>query len=98
MLIKDKHVIWVAYIDKGRTRKEGRRLPKSLCVDSPTVQELVRAAEELGLEPEPVEDAAYPRSWWGRKGYVLVKKSVKKREAMKAVAKKIAEMRRGSKK
>ncbi len=97
-MIKDKHVIWIAYIDRRRTRKEGRRLPKSLCVDFPTIQELVRAAEKLGLEPEAVEDAAYPRSWWGRKGYVLVKKSVKKSEAMKAIAKKIVEMRKKGKK
>jgi len=74
---RDKITIWPVYIDASKTRNEGRRLSKDLGVNSPKLSELFEAAVELDLEPESVPEAAYPRTWWDKTGYLLVNKSNK---------------------
>jgi signal recognition particle subunit SRP19 len=61
-------------------------VPKSLGVTSPKLSELSEAAEKLGLEPESVSEAAYPRVWWEKTGYLLVKKNKKTTLLMKLAA------------
>ena len=46
----DKAIIWPIYFDASKTRKEGRRVPKNLAVQSPKIAELKEAADKLGLK------------------------------------------------
>ncbi len=83
-------VVWPTNIDSTRSRGEGRKIPRRDAVPRPRVEEIVEAAERLGLHPE-VEDARYPRRWWEDRQRVVVDKMGSKLETLKAIA---AEIRR----
>ncbi len=89
---RDKITIWPIYLDTSKTRNEGRRLSKDLGVNSPKLSELFEAAKELKLEPELVPEAAYPRIWWDKTGYLLVNKT-NKSKLLVDLASKISNLR-----
>ena len=92
--LQNKVIVWTAYFDASKTQREGRRLPKRLCVASPRIEEVVKAAEVLGLNPQPNFEARYPRVWWAEKGYVIVDKAESKGKTLQKMAEKILELRR----
>lgn len=67
-------VLWPEYFDMNRSRAEGRRLPKSLCVESPDLDIIAKGAMILDLEYRIVEDAAYPSNSTARNGCVRVER------------------------
>lgn len=85
-------VVWPVNIDTNASRGEGRKVARSVAVPSPRVEEIARAAEELGLNPE-VEDRAYPRLWWRERRRVVVDKAGSKLETLRLLARKVAELR-----
>lgn len=89
---KKKIVIWPAYIDSTIPRKMGRRVPRDLAVPNPTIEEIVKAASQLGLNPV-VEESSYPRLWWKYRHRVVVDKKGSKQEILKIIAKEIKENR-----
>ena len=78
-----KNVVWPVYIDAHKTRKEGRIIAKGDSVGAPDIKEIVRAAQELGLNP------TYPRLWWEHKGRLLIDVNGAKREAIRQIARAI---------
>jgi signal recognition particle subunit SRP19 len=86
---QDKIIIWLAYFDSTKTRKEGRRVPKSLSVSSPKILEIRDAVEKLGLEYELVVDAGYPKTPWLKTGMLLVKKNEAKEQIIRKIAKQL---------
>lgn len=95
MLMKDrgKLVIWPAYIDKTKSRREGRIVSRKTSVESPTINEINQAAQKLGLNPEVEADKAYPRSWWDTKGRVLIDNTAPKTHLSRRICSAIKEMR-----
>ncbi len=91
-----KIVIYPEYLDSKKSRSEGRRIPLKQAVPNPTLEEIARAAEELGLNPIIEEEKAYPRDWWGRRGRVIVDKSGSKLETLRRIAEQIKSKRRMS--
>lgn len=85
-------VVYPQYIDSRKSRNEGRRIPLSYAVPSPRVEEIVRAAEKLGLNPV-IEESKYPREWWTSEERVIVDKKNSKLKTLKLIAEKINEMR-----
>lgn len=85
-------VVWPVNIDANASRGEGRKVPRSVAVPSPRIEEIVEAARELGLNPE-VEESAYPRLWWQERRRVVVDKAGSKLETLKMLAAKVAELR-----
>ncbi|MGQ9542995.1 MAG: signal recognition particle subunit SRP19/SEC65 family protein [Candidatus Bathyarchaeia archaeon] len=69
-----KIVVWPASIDLTRTVGQGRKLRRELCVNTPSLQELLTAADRLGLKYEVYKGAARSNSWWEKTGYILVDK------------------------
>jgi signal recognition particle subunit SRP19 len=69
-----KIVVWPANIDSKKTRREGRKIPKKLAVESPKLEEIIEAARKLGLNPAAVPHAALPKEWWNKTGYVIVER------------------------
>jgi signal recognition particle subunit SRP19 len=67
-----KAIIWPANINSSRSRKEGRRIKRSLALDSPKLSEVFESAKKLGLNSEIVEKASRPSNWWDKTGYVIV--------------------------
>ncbi len=69
---KGKLVIWPAYIDQTRSRSNGRIISRKSSVKEPQLNEIKKAALELGLNPEVEPEKAYPKAWWEVSGRVLV--------------------------
>jgi signal recognition particle subunit SRP19 len=90
---QDKTIMWPAYFDSAKTRKDGRRIPKSLAVPSPKILEIKDAVEKIGLECELVPDAGYPKTPWLKTGMLLVKKTEPKDRIIKSVAKQLVKIR-----
>lgn len=74
---KDIIILWPVYFDLSRTRREGRRLPKKLCIQSPNVKMLEEAVKNLGLKYEINPESAYPRLPWVKMGFISVRKDGK---------------------
>jgi len=88
-----KAVVWLVYLDANLPRRLGRKVPKSLAVEAPTLGELVEACKRLKLEFQLRRDARYPRIWWGRRGYIIVDKFASKSKLLKALALEIRRLR-----
>jgi signal recognition particle subunit SRP19 len=67
-------VLWPEYFDSERSRSQGRRLPKELCVKDPSLDMIAKGAMVLDLEYRIIEDAAYPANWAAKNGCVRVEK------------------------
>jgi signal recognition particle subunit SRP19 len=87
-----KIIVYPQYIDSTKSRSEGRRIPHEEAVAKPRIEEIVKAAEELGLNPI-LEEASYPREWWVS-GRVVVDKRGSKIKTLRMIARKIRELRR----
>lgn len=68
--------LWPEYFDINRTRSEGRRLPKELCVSHPDLDIIAKGAMILDLEYEIREDMSYPKAPRARHGCVKVERGV----------------------
>ena len=90
---QDKAIIWPAYFDAGKTRMEGRRVPKNIAVQSPKILEIEEAATKLGLEHETVPDKGYPKTPWNKAGMMLVEKKGSKEQVIKGLAKQLLKAR-----
>ncbi|MEM2321115.1 MAG: signal recognition particle subunit SRP19/SEC65 family protein [Candidatus Bathyarchaeia archaeon] len=90
---KDILILWPVYFDVLRSRREGRRLPKRLCVRSPNVSMLEKAVKNLGLSYEVHPDAGYPKLPWIKMGSVAVNKTGKsKSKILKEVASELVKL------
>lgn len=83
---QEKAIIWPAYFDLTKTRAKGRRVPKSLAVQSPKISEVEEAARRLGFKPELRPDVAYPKTPWSKNGMILVEKRHPKEEIINRIA------------
>ena len=89
----DHIILWPTYFDSRRKISSGRRVPKKIAVDKPTVQEIFKAVSSLGLDAMILEEKAYPSNWWEHEGCVSVEKSISKTELIRKVAPKLKAMR-----
>lgn len=76
---KDMIILWPVYFDTLRSRRDGRRLPRKLCVRSPSILMLERAVKNLGLNYEVYQEASYPRIPWIKMGFIAISKSQKRK-------------------
>ena len=67
-------VLWPEYFDRNRTRSQGRRLPKELCVDKPDLDIIAKGAMILDLDFKIFEDMSYPANWAAHAGCVRVER------------------------
>lgn len=90
---QDKFIIWPAYFDQTKTRKDGRRVEKSLAVQHPKIDEVALAVQKLGLNHEVVADAVYPKSPWVKTGMILVEKAGSKEHIIRRIAGQLPKVR-----
>lgn len=55
--------LYPVYFDATRTRAEGRRVPRSLAVDSPLAREIVNACRDLRLQTLFEPEKTHPKDW-----------------------------------
>ena len=89
----DKIIIWPAYFDSTKTRKDGRRVSKNLAVPSPRISEIKDVAEKLGLSCELVPDASYSKAPWLKIGLLLAKKKESKDQTLRKIAQQLSKIR-----
>jgi len=91
--IRNKIVLWPAYFDSTKARSRGRKVPKRWAVPSPTLDELQKAVQRLGLKFEVVPDACHPATPWQRTGLLLVPKKHPKTRILREVARELRSLR-----
>ncbi len=89
----DKVVIWPINLDSEKTRKNGRKVSKKYAVAEPTLKDIEKAAQKLGLDPVVEKEKAHPKEWWGVKGYIKVDKLKSKGNTIKEIGKNIRKMK-----
>jgi signal recognition particle subunit SRP19 len=89
----DKAIIWPIYFDAARTRKEGRRVPKGLAVQSPRITEVKEAVDKLGLKNELKLEAHFPKTPWSKTGMLLVEKREAKEKIIQKIAKQLIKIK-----
>ncbi len=77
-------VLWPEYFDINRSRAEGRRLPKNLCVENPDLDIIAKGAMILDLEYKIIEDKSYPPNSTMKAGCVRVEKGKMKKTSILA--------------
>ena len=90
---QDKAIIWPAYFDQTKTRKNGRRVTRNLAVPNPKIEELQEAARRLRLKHEIAADSAYPKAPWQKTGMLMVEKKAPKEQIIKIIAKQLVKAR-----
>jgi signal recognition particle subunit SRP19 len=90
---QDKAIIWPAYFDQAMTRKRGRRVPKTIAVQSPKILEIQEATQKLCLKNEVVATAGYPKTPWAKTGMLLVEKKGSKEQVINRIAKQLVKTR-----
>jgi signal recognition particle subunit SRP19 len=90
---QDKFIIWPAYFDQTKTRKDGRRVAKSLAVQNPKIAEVTMAVEKLGLKHEVSAEAGYPKTPWLKTGVILVEKRGSKEQVIRKIANQLSKVR-----
>jgi signal recognition particle subunit SRP19 len=89
----DKAIIWPIYFDSSKSRKEGRRVPKNLAVQSPKIDELKQAADKLSLKNEVNLDAHFSKMPWIKTGMLLIEKKEAKEKIIQKIAKQLMKIK-----
>lgn len=89
----DKAIIWPVYFDCNKTRKDGRRVPKSLAVQSPKILEIKEAADRLGLQNDVNLEAHFPKTPWAKAGMLLVEKQEAKEKIIQKLARQLLKIK-----
>jgi signal recognition particle subunit SRP19 len=87
--VKGKLVLWPAYFDTEYTWGQGRRISKGLALRGVKSEEIYKAAEDLGLNPDMRPGMAFPKYPWRKTGSVLIEKTGSKSEVLKDLARRI---------
>ena len=95
---QEKVIVWPVYFDQTKTRKNGRRVPKSLTVRHPKIVEVTTAVAKIGLEYEVAPDVGYPKTPWLRTGMILVEKEGSKEQVIRRIANQLLKIRSKSSK
>lgn len=90
------HIIWLPYLDCSFKRKYGRRVPLTICVETPKSEEILEVCRKLGLKCNYVEKK-YPRTWFKTTGLVIIKSQSKKNYIVKNIAKELKSLRANNK-
>jgi signal recognition particle subunit SRP19 len=90
---QEKYVVWPAYFDQNKTRSRGRKIPKSQAQQMPRLDEIQRAAQKLGLQPEIKPELAHPAQPWQKTGMLLINKKGSKLDNVRRIARELAAQR-----
>lgn len=93
---RNGYIVWTVYFDAEKSWGEGRRVPRSLSVEKPDVEELVEAAKAAGYRVVAVEpEKRYPAWWFEGGGRIVVAAEGKsKNRVLYEIAARLVEVRR----
>ncbi|KUG19568.1 MAG: signal recognition particle subunit SRP19/SEC65 family protein [Methanomicrobiaceae archaeon] len=83
--MSNERILYPCYFDASLKRREGRRVPRSMAIKSPTITDLANAAKKAGLTYR-VEEHSHPACWTSRDGRIAVAWDESKEALLKRVA------------
>ncbi|WP_413862169.1 signal recognition particle subunit SRP19/SEC65 family protein [Methanobrevibacter sp. UBA417] len=86
-------MIWPIYIDRNKSRGEGRKVSLDNGVAGPKLKEVYQAAKNLKFNPEMEADASYPGEWYNNSGRVFVETPIPKKNILIAISEEIKVLR-----
>jgi signal recognition particle subunit SRP19 len=86
MKLKGERILYPCYFDAALERSSGRRVPRTLAVKGPTLQDLERALKRERLTFR-AEEKNHPAHWSKREGRLIVAWEGPKEELLRRVAK-----------
>ena len=95
---RKKIILWTVYFDSSKRRREGRKIPKNIAVQNPTLKELHIASMDLGLDPELESNISHPAAPWEKSGRILVSIKDSKLQTIKDISKRIQTNRQKTRK
>ncbi len=93
MKLHGKAVIWPANLDSTKSRKRGRKLAKGSALQTPRLEELGDAANQLSIEHGVVAGKSRPSTWWEKGGYLIVPKATPQSKLLHSLASEIRKQR-----
>ncbi|MEM2404633.1 MAG: signal recognition particle subunit SRP19/SEC65 family protein [Candidatus Methanomethylicia archaeon] len=87
-----KIIVWPAYLNLKNSRSMGRRVPRHLAIENPSIEEIFKAAIDLNLSPEIV-NKAYPKNWLEVRKAIVMNKKESKLKTLKEICLKIKQYR-----
>ncbi|MHA1209292.1 MAG: signal recognition particle subunit SRP19/SEC65 family protein [Candidatus Freyarchaeota archaeon] len=95
---RDKIILYPEYFDSRLPRGRGRRVPLSMSVQNPTIEELALISKRLGYDFEMDPESAHPSNWWNKRGRILITKdNLKKNEVIRTIARILSKARKRKK-
>ena len=82
----DKYIIYPLYFDETISRKNGRRIPKDLAIEKPTIEDIAKAAKSLNLHPIVEKDSSHSSRHWKKEGRILIDKKEAKQSLLHQIA------------
>lgn len=82
-------VIYPLYFDKNLTRKQGRRVSKKMAVEKPQLENIIKSARSLGLNPHVEKDASHSSRPSVRDGRIVIDKKTSKTKLLEQIAQRI---------
>jgi signal recognition particle subunit SRP19 len=83
------YIIYPEYFNIQLTRADGRRVPRSLAVYEPKVEDILNISKKLGLSPVLETDRSHPSRWFRSDGRVKVIKKFQKEATLKLIAQRL---------
>ncbi|MFX1389435.1 MAG: signal recognition particle subunit SRP19/SEC65 family protein [Promethearchaeota archaeon] len=86
-------IFWPQYFDAKKSRNDGRRIPKKFAIEKVNLEDIAKAARNLGYTTEIERHYKYPRTWWEDSGRIVIdSKGKKKSKIMLEVAKEMRKL------
>lgn len=86
-----ERILYPCYFNSTLTRAEGRRIPKTLALKSPKIQDIERAARKIGISGAVIEPNSHPAHWLHREGRLRLSWEGSKESLIRKIAKNIPE-------
>ena len=80
-----KMILWLDYFNSSNSRSKGRRIPLTMAVRDPSLDELIDAAKRVGYTPES-QTAINPKRYSSVSGYICLERAKPKSLALKRIA------------
>jgi signal recognition particle subunit SRP19 len=90
---KNRIILWPAYFDLTKTRKEGRRVSKKIAIPNPKISELEESLKKNNLKFE-IFNVSYPKKHYLKTNLISIKKIDKKNDIIKKIADELSKIRR----
>ncbi len=88
-----ERILYPCYFDASLLRREGRRVPRTLAMKSPTLSDLEAALKKMKV-PYRVEEHHHPARWAEREGRIAVEWEESKEDLLRTVARHLTARRK----